>query len=197
MKTKKNKKICKKIKILLDRFTGLDIVVLGIGDRLTAIDDAKKKIRGFHPRLKEEKMEKFNNTPEDVEIASALTDDELRARIELYQKILESRKPVNMVSIDWTGIVQDIRKGKPYFAEVKNVNGEMKLNFLTTIMYEGKRFNATATAVFRGELPEGTIVKFREGASWKNDYTYYGVVKPNGIEKINEIEAKRLLGIIK
>ena len=50
-------------------------------------------------------MEKFNDqfTPEDVEIASALTDDELRARIAMYQNILESRKPVNMVSIDWEG----------------------------------------------------------------------------------------------
>ena len=57
-------------------------------------------------------MEKFNDqfTPEDVEIASALTDDELRARIAMYQNILESRKPVNMVSIDWEGSVQDIRK---------------------------------------------------------------------------------------
>lgn len=126
-----------------------------------------------------------------------MTDQEIQELIQKATEELESRKPKNLISIDWTGIVQDIRKGKPYFAEVKNVNGEMKLNFLTTIMYEGKRFNATATAVFRGELPEGTIVKFREGASWKNDYTYYGVVKPNGIEKINEIEAKRLLGIIK
>ena len=126
-----------------------------------------------------------------------MTDQEIQELIQKATEELESRKPKNLISIDWTGIVQDIRKGKPYFAEVKNVNGEMKLNFLTTIMYEGKRFNATATAVFRGELPEGTIVKFREGASWKNDYTYYGVVKPNGLEKINEIEAKRLLGIIK
>jgi len=126
-----------------------------------------------------------------------MTDQEIQELIQKATEELESRKPKNLISIDWTGIVQDIRKGKPYFAEVKNVNGEMKLNFLSTIMYEGKRFNATATAVFRGELPEGTIVKFREGASWKNDYTYYGVVKPNGIEKINEIEAKRLLGIIK
>ena len=42
-------------------------------------------------------MEQFNMTqftPEDVEIASALTDDELRARIAMYQNILESRKPV-------------------------------------------------------------------------------------------------------
>ncbi|HRU99066.1 MAG TPA: hypothetical protein P5092_16725 [Ruminococcus sp.] len=126
-----------------------------------------------------------------------MTDQEIQELIQKATEELESRKPKNLISIDWTGIVQDIRKGKPYFAEVKNVNGEMKLNFLSTIMYEGKRFNATATAVFRGELPEGTIVKFREGASWKNDYTYYGAVKPNGIEKINEIEAKRLLGIIK
>jgi hypothetical protein len=44
-------KICFFSKILLDRFMGLAIVVSGIGDRLTAIDDAKKKIRGFHPRL--------------------------------------------------------------------------------------------------------------------------------------------------
>ena len=132
-----------------------------------------------------------------MENLKEMTDQEIQELIQKATEELESRKPKNLISIDWTGIVQDIRKGKPYFAEVKNVNGEMKLNFLSTIMYEGKRFNATATAVFRGELPEGTIVKFREGASWKNDYTYYGVVKPNGIEKINEIEAKRLLGIIK
>ena len=77
-------------------------------------------------------MEKFNNqfTPEDVEIASALTDDELRARIAMYQNILESRKPVNMVSIDWEGSVQDIRKGKPYFAILTNVNGSFHYEFL-------------------------------------------------------------------
>ena len=144
-------------------------------------------------------MEKFNDqfTPEDVEIASALTNDELRARIALYQKILESRKPVNMVSIDWEGSVQDIRKGKPYFAILTNVNGAFHYEFVSTISYDSRKSNATGTAVFRGDLPAGTIVRYRKSASWKNDYSYYGVVEPEGIKVISEIDAKRALGIIK
>jgi len=144
-------------------------------------------------------MEKFNDqfTPEDVEIASALTDDELRARIALYQKILESRKPVNMVLIDWEGTVSDIRKGKPYFAVLTNVNGSFHYEFVSTISYDSHKYNAAATAVFRGELPVGTIVRCRRGASWKNDYSSYGVVEPEVIREISEIDAKRALGIIK
>lgn len=126
-----------------------------------------------------------------------LSDDELRELISEATEILESRKPKNLIPIDWEGKVQDIRKGKPYFAMLTNEKGEIKYHYLSTIMYEGKRFNATATAVYRGELPEGTVVRYREGASWKNDYSYYGVVTKDGIQKINELEAKRLLGIIK
>ena len=132
----------------------------------------------------------------DAEIAS-LTDDELRARIALYQNILESRKPVNMVSIDWEGSVQDIRKGKPYFAVLTNENGCFHYEFMSTISYDSKKFNATATAVFRGDLPVGTIVRYRSSASWKNDHSYYGMVEPEGISEITEIEAKRALKIIK
>ena len=100
-------------------------------------------------------MEKFNDqfTPEDVEIASALTDDELRARIALYQKILESRKPVNMVLIDWEGTVSDIRKGKPYFAVLTNVNGAFHYEFVSTISYDSHKYNAAATAVFLSYYP--------------------------------------------
>lgn len=144
-------------------------------------------------------MEKFNNqfTPEDVEIASALTDDELRARIALYQNILESRKPVNMVRIDWKGVVSDKRKGKPYFAVLTNENGAFHYEFVSTISYDSRKHNAAAIAVFTGDLPVGTVVRYREDASWKNDYSYYGIVEPEGIKEISEINAKRALGIIK
>ncbi|MDY0218994.1 MAG: hypothetical protein RBR14_06580 [Candidatus Cloacimonas acidaminovorans] len=126
-----------------------------------------------------------------------MTDQEIQELIQKATEELESRKPKNLIAIDWTGVVQDIRKGKPYFAVLTNDNGQLKYNYLSTIMYEGKKFNATATAVFRGELPEGTVVRYRESASWKNDYSYYAVVTQEGLKKITEIEAKRLLGIIK
>jgi len=132
-----------------------------------------------------------------IQELTIFSTEELQQFIKEANEILESRKPKSLVFIDWEGRVEDIRKGKPYFAILTNDNGKIKYNFVSTLAYDNKRGNTPATAVYRGELPEGTIIKFRKSASWKNDYSYYGKITKDGIERIDEITAKRLLNIIK
>ena len=104
------------------------------------------------------------------------------------------------VEIAWEGRVEDVRKGKPYFAILTGAQGKIVYEFVSTLSYDSRKGNSGATAVYTGSLPEGTVVRYREGASWKNDYSYYAVVSSEsdgGLRKISEINAKRMLGIIK
>lgn len=126
-----------------------------------------------------------------------MSNEGLEELVKAANTLLAIRKPKNLVTIEWDGTVGDIRKGKPYFATLTNVNGKIEYKFVSTISYDSHKMNASATAVFTGELAIGTVVRHRDGASWKNDYSEYSVITAEGMKQITEIEAKKLLGIIK
>jgi hypothetical protein len=151
-------------------------------------------------KINEQELAKMMEAGINANLASGLiqmNDDDLQNLMKAVNVLVEIRKPKNLIPITWEGTVGDVRKGKPYFALLSNVAGKIDYRFVSTISYESKKPNSGATAVFTGELPEGTIVRHRDGASWKNDYSEYSIITHDGMKEITEIEAKRALGIIK
>jgi len=105
----------------------------------------------------------------------------------------------NLVHIVWSGEVSDARKGKPYFAILsRGEEGKFAYNFVSDSEYASKKQNAAVFAKFEGDLPAGTVVRYRSGASWKNDYSFYAVVDAsaeNNLREIGELKAKKLVGL--
>jgi len=104
----------------------------------------------------------------------------------------------NLVHISWQGRSNDRRKGTPYFAILTRGDGKFAYNFVSDTSYDSRKANSGVDAVYEGDLPAGTVVRFRAGASWKNDYSFYAVVDAsaeNNLREISELEAKKIVGL--
>lgn len=110
------------------------------------------------------------------------------------------RNTNSLVHISWQGRSDDLRKGKPYFAILtRGDDGKFAYNFVSDTAYDSRKANSGVDAVFEGDLPAGTVVRYRAGASWKNDYTFYAVVDAsaeNNLRVISELEAKKIVGLV-
>lgn len=105
----------------------------------------------------------------------------------------------NLVHISWQGRSDDLRKGRPYFAILTRGDGKFSYNYVSDSSYDSRKANSGVDAVYEGDLPAGTVVRYRVGASWKNDYSYYAVVDAsaeNNLRVISELEAKKLVGLV-
>jgi hypothetical protein len=109
------------------------------------------------------------------------------------------RNTNSLVHISWQGRSDDLRKGKPYFAILtRGVVFEFVYNFVSDTSYDSRKANSGVDAVYEGDLPAGTVVRYRAGASWKNDYSFYAVVDAsaeNNLREISELEAKKIVGL--
>lgn len=104
----------------------------------------------------------------------------------------------SLVHISWQGRSDDRRKGKPYFAILTRGDGKFAYTFVSDDAYDSRKANSGVDAVYEGDLPAGTVVRYRAGASWKNDYSYYAVVDAtaeNNLRVISELEAKKIVGL--
>lgn len=104
----------------------------------------------------------------------------------------------SLVHISWQGRSDDLRKGRPYFAILTRGDGKFAYNFVSDTSYDSRKANSGVDAVFEGDLPAGTVVRCRVGASWKNDYSYYAVVDAsaeNNLREISELDAKKIVGL--
>lgn len=120
---------------------------------------------------------------------------------ELEEKIAvlkeELREFDGKVFIEWQGACDRRQHGKPYLAILtKGENGQKyHYDFLPTVDewdYKGRNVKS----IYQGELPIGTILRGRQGSSWKNDHTYFYVVNPKGLEEIDEHTALQKLDIL-
>jgi hypothetical protein len=108
------------------------------------------------------------------------------------------RNTNSLVHISWQGRSDDLRKGKPYFAILTRGDGKFAYNFVSDTSYDSRKANSGVEAVYEGDLPAGTVVRYRAGASWKNDYSFYAVVDAsveNNLREISELEAKKIVGL--
>lgn len=105
----------------------------------------------------------------------------------------------SLVHISWQGRSDDLRKGRPYFAILTRGDGRFSYNYVSDTAYDSRKANSGVDAVYEGDLPVGTVVRYRVGASWKNDYSYYAVVDAsaeNNLRVISELEAKKIVGLV-
>ena len=129
-------------------------------------------------------------------LAADMDDSQIRISISTLQEVLDSRNPTDTIKISWKGRIDDIRKGRPYFAIITAKDGKMNHEFVSKTVYDSRKENTGATAMFNGELRVGTIVRHRSGSSWKNDYQVFSAVTWSGLEEIDEIDARERLGLL-
>lgn len=128
------------------------------------------------------------------------TKEEIEKEIETLTVKIEElkrelREKTDSVHIEWTGACYREQHGRPYLAVLtKGENGrKYNYNFLP-VVYQEK--GGLSKAFFQGDLKLGTVLRGREGSSWKNDYSFFYEVTPKGLCKIREEEVMKKLGII-
>ena len=102
---------------------------------------------------------------------------------------------VKMVEVKWRGKA-DPRKGKPYLAIITRGQNGKKYDY-EFLKCEYLYHKKEVEVIYEGMLPVGTVLRGREAASWKNDYSYFYVVKEDGLWRVPEEKVMRLLGILK
>ncbi len=101
------------------------------------------------------------------------------------------------IYIEWKGACDRRQHGKPYLAILtKGDNGKKYIyDFLPTIEEWGDK-GRFVRSTYQGELRVGTVLRGRAESSWNNDYSYFYLVTPEGLEKISEHEALVKLEIL-
>lgn len=121
---------------------------------------------------------------------------ELKEKLASLEKELQAFD--SKVSVEWDGACDRRQHGKPYLAIItKGENGKKyNYDFLITVD-EWSNKGRYVKSSYQGELTLGTILRGRTGSSWKNDYTCFYIVNPEGLETIDEHTALQKLGILK
>jgi len=118
----------------------------------------------------------------------AMGPTELETLLALTREVLaEKRRAAQQGDYEFSfKATNDPRKGVPYVARLRVVEGRLSREFVELRKTWGKK-EITVSGTYRAR--PGEIIEIRTGGSWKNDYRSWYIVTPDGdLEEVASID---------